>query len=80
MGAWHQGLLRQVLEGSGGREVDVAGDTATAAFVSQATASLLEDEELGDLEVRDVGVVQTRRTERAVRAFELRLPHRSSAG
>lgn len=40
-------------------------------FMSQATASLLEDEKLGELSVRDAGEVKTRRTGRPVRAYEL---------
>jgi len=43
-------------------------------FVSQATASLLEDTDLGDLLLCDLGEQQTRRTELAVRAFELVVP------
>jgi hypothetical protein len=44
-------------------------------FMSKATASLLEDEDLGELELRDLGEQQTRRTRRAVRAYELVVPH-----
>jgi class 3 adenylate cyclase len=40
-------------------------------FMSQATAGLLEDEELGELSLRDVGEPRARRTQRAVRAYEL---------
>jgi class 3 adenylate cyclase len=43
-------------------------------FVSQATASLLEDEKLGELVLRDLGDQKTRRTQRAVRAYELVVP------
>lgn len=43
-------------------------------FMSQATAGLLEDENLGELSVRDLGEQQTRRTQRAVRAYELVVP------
>jgi class 3 adenylate cyclase len=40
-------------------------------FMSQATAGLLEDEEIRGLEVRDIGEVRTRRTDRPVHAYEL---------
>jgi class 3 adenylate cyclase len=40
-------------------------------FLSQATAALLEDEQLGDPLLRDLGEHQTRSTQRAVRAYEL---------
>ncbi|MBA3366166.1 MAG: hypothetical protein H0U03_10350 [Actinobacteria bacterium] len=43
-------------------------------FMSQATAGLLEDEDLGDLAVRELGEQQTRRTQLAVRAYELLVP------
>jgi class 3 adenylate cyclase len=43
-------------------------------FLSQATASLLEDENLGELVIRDVGEPDMRRIRGAVRAFELVLP------
>jgi class 3 adenylate cyclase len=43
-------------------------------FMSPATAGLLEDEDLGELSVRDLGQRQTRRTQRAVRAYELVVP------
>ena len=43
-------------------------------FPSQATAALLEDEELGQLMLRDLGEQKTRRTQRAVRAYELVIP------
>jgi class 3 adenylate cyclase len=43
-------------------------------FLSQATASLLEDETLGDLLIRDVGEREMRRTRGAVRAYELVFP------
>jgi class 3 adenylate cyclase len=43
-------------------------------FLSQATAGLLEDEELGELRLRDLGEPKTRRTQRAVRAYELVIP------
>ena len=123
----YQRLLRQVLESSGGRDVDVDGDTAMAVFptareaalaavaaqravaahewphgrelamsvgldsgtvaarceelcdaaeggeifLTQAVSSLLEDEDLGDLVLRDRGEVPLRRTDRKIRAFEL---------
>jgi class 3 adenylate cyclase len=134
----YQRLLPCVLEKMGGREVDVAGDSAVAAFasakqaalaaaaaqravaahewphglrpaisvglhsgeagvgwagpavircaelcdtaeggqifLSQATAALLEDQELGELLLRDRGEQQTRRTQRTVRAYELVVP------
>jgi class 3 adenylate cyclase len=40
-------------------------------FLSQATASLLENENLGDLMIRDVGKRKMRRTRGSVRAYEL---------
>jgi class 3 adenylate cyclase len=43
-------------------------------FMSQATASLLEDEDLGELALHDLGERQTRRTQQAVRAYELVVP------
>ena len=43
-------------------------------FVSQATASLLEDEDLGALWIRDLGMQQTRRTRQAVHVYELVVP------
>jgi hypothetical protein len=39
--------------------------------MSQETAKLLQDEDLGELSIRDLGEQQTRRTQRAVRAHEL---------
>jgi class 3 adenylate cyclase len=43
-------------------------------FVSPKTAALLEREELDDLSLRDLGEQTTRRTRRAVRAYELVFP------
>ncbi len=43
-------------------------------FMSQATASLLEDEDLGELSVGDLGEQETRRTHEAVRVHELVAP------
>jgi class 3 adenylate cyclase len=43
-------------------------------FLSQATASLLDDDNLGELVIRDVGVRETRRSGGAVRAYELVFP------
>ncbi len=40
-------------------------------FLSQATASLLEDEDLGELSIQDLGELATRRTHEAVRVHEL---------
>jgi class 3 adenylate cyclase len=40
-------------------------------FLSQATASLLEDEDLGELSLRDLGERQTRRTRQSVHVYEL---------
>jgi class 3 adenylate cyclase len=48
---------------------DAAGGGQT--FLSPETAALLEGEDLGELDVRDVGEQLTRRSERAVRAYEL---------
>ena len=129
----YQRLLRDVFEGTGGRGVEVDGDTCVAAFSSakqaalaavavqhavaahqwphgrslamsigldsgarepaalncedlcdaaeggqifltQAVSDLLEDEELGELVVRDLGEVPLRRSEQKVRAFELVVP------
>jgi class 3 adenylate cyclase len=51
-------------------------DTAEGGqiFVSPATAQLLEDEDLGELSLRDLGEQHTRRTQRTVRAYELVVP------
>jgi class 3 adenylate cyclase len=51
-------------------------DTAEGGqiFMSQETASLLQDEDLGELSIRDLGEQRTRRTRRAVRAHELVVP------
>jgi class 3 adenylate cyclase len=48
-------------------------DTAEGGqiLMSQATASLLEDEELGELSIRRLGPRQTRRTGKVVHAYEL---------
>jgi class 3 adenylate cyclase len=134
----YQRLLRDVLEREGGRAVEVAGDTATAVFVSarqaalaaaaaqravaahawphrlraavsvaldsvegdlgsvgsatarcsdlcdaaeggqifvsRETARLLQDEDLGELLLRNLGERQTRRTQRPVGAYELVVP------
>ena len=126
----YQRLLRQVLEGRGGRDVDFDGDTAMAVFptakqaalaafaaqravaehewphgrelamsvgldsgtavarceelcdaaeggeifVTQAVSSLLEEEGLGYLVLRDRGEMPLRRTDRKIRAFELVMP------
>ncbi len=43
-------------------------------FMSQATASLLEDEDLGELSVRDLGERRSRQSRRAGRAYELVVP------
>ena len=43
-------------------------------FLSQATASLLEDENLGEIVIRDLGEHEMRRTRGTVRAYELALP------
>jgi class 3 adenylate cyclase len=131
----YQGLLRDLFEAMGGRDVEVVADSTMAAFatakqaafaaaaaqravaaqtwpygleiamsvamhsgeagvgwagpallrcahlcdaaeggqilMSQATAGLLEDEDIGDLTVRDIGQVRTRRTQRPVHAYEL---------
>jgi class 3 adenylate cyclase len=40
-------------------------------FLTQATASLLEDENLGELLLRDLGEQQTRRTQRLLHVYEL---------
>jgi class 3 adenylate cyclase len=131
----YQRLLRRLFEEMGGREVEVSGDSALAAFptakqaahaavaaqravaaqewpnalrlaisvglhsgqpgtglvgsaaarcaelcdaaeggqifMSQETAKLLQDEDLGGLSIRDLGEQQMRRTQRVVRAHEL---------
>lgn len=43
-------------------------------FLSQATASLLEDERLGEFMIRDIGEREMRRTRGGVRAYELVFP------
>ena len=43
-------------------------------FLSQATASLLEDESLGEFMVRDIGEREMRRTRGRVRAYDLVFP------
>jgi class 3 adenylate cyclase len=43
-------------------------------FLSQATASLLEDAALGELFLRDLGEQEMRRDDGTVRAYELLLP------
>jgi len=48
-------------------------------FLSQATASLLEDENLGDLVIREVGEREMRGRRGAVRAYELVLPGAATA-
>jgi hypothetical protein len=84
-----QRLLRRLFEEMG-REVEESGDSARAAFpstmqaalaavaaqraVAQETAKLLQDEDLGELSIRDLGEQQTRRTQRAVHAHELVVP------
>jgi class 3 adenylate cyclase len=128
----YQRLLRRLFEEIGGRDVEVSGDSALAAFptakqaahaavaaqravaaqewpnalrlaisvglhsgqagigtaaarcaelcdaaeggqifMSQETANLLQDEDLGGLSIRDLGEQQMRRTQRVVRAHEL---------
>ena len=48
-------------------------------FLSQATASLLEDENLAELMIRDVGDRKMRRTRGSVRAYELVFPATSES-
>ncbi len=43
-------------------------------FLSRVTASLLHDEDLGELVIRDVGVREMRRSGGTVRAYELGFP------
>jgi len=43
-------------------------------FMTQAVSSLLEEEDLGELEVRDLGEVPLRRSEQKTRAYELVMP------
>jgi len=43
-------------------------------FLTRAVSDLLADEELGELLVRDLGEVPLRRSEDAVRAYELVVP------
>jgi class 3 adenylate cyclase len=43
-------------------------------FVTQTASSLLEAEDLGDLELRDRGEVQLRRSDQKIRAYELVMP------
>jgi class 3 adenylate cyclase len=124
--AAYQRVVSEVLEQSGGRDVDLAGDSASASFespreavlaaaavhralaeqawphertieasigldsdeasacadlcdaaeggqtfLSPATATLVTDEDLGHLSLRDLGEVRTRRAGELVRAYEL---------
>jgi class 3 adenylate cyclase len=43
-------------------------------FMTQAVSSLLEDEDLGELAVRDLGEVPLRRSDQKVQAYELVVP------
>ena len=43
-------------------------------FVTQAVSSLLEDEDLGELVVRDLGEAPLRRSDQTIRAYELVMP------
>jgi len=43
-------------------------------FVTQEVSRLLDQDDLGELSVRDLGEVPLRRTEHKVRAYELILP------
>jgi class 3 adenylate cyclase len=43
-------------------------------FLSQATAALLDDEQLGELLLRDLGEQQMRSTQHVLRAYELVVP------
>jgi class 3 adenylate cyclase len=43
-------------------------------FLTQTVSSLLEDEDLGELSVRDLGEVSLRRSDHKVRAYELVVP------
>jgi class 3 adenylate cyclase len=85
---WPQGLRLAVSIGihSGAAGVGWAGPAALRCgelcdaaeggqiYISQTTAVLLEDEDLGELRVRDLGEQTTRRTHQAVRAYELVMP------
>jgi class 3 adenylate cyclase len=48
-------------------------------FLSSSTAALLEEEDLGDLVVRDIGEQMTRRSGSRLRAFELLAPAHADA-
>jgi class 3 adenylate cyclase len=43
-------------------------------FVTEAVSSMLEEEDLGDLVLRDRGEVPLRRTDQKIRAYELVMP------
>ena len=70
------GLHSVQARGSAGSAATRCAELCDAAeggqtFLSQTTADLLDDEDLGGLVVLDRGEKQTRRSERAVRASEL---------
>jgi class 3 adenylate cyclase len=72
--AWPDGTDVAASIGVGaGHECEALCDAAEAGeiFVSPETARLLEDEELGDLSLRDLGERRTRRTARPIGAYEL---------
>lgn len=78
---WPQGLRPAISVGlhSGQAEIGTAARCAELCdaaeggqiFMSQETANLLQDEDLGGLSIRDLGEQQMRRTQRVVRAHEL---------
>lgn len=72
----HSGVAGVGWAGAASMRCDELCDVAEGGqiLMSQATAGLLEDEDLGELFVRDLGERTTRRTHETVRAYELVLP------
>lgn len=85
---WPQGLRPAISVGLHSEQAGIGSIGAAAArcselcdaaeggqiFMSRETANLLQDEDLGELSIRDLGEQQTRRTQRVVRAHELVVP------
>jgi class 3 adenylate cyclase len=71
--------IRRLASGSVGSATARCSELCDAAeggqiFVSRETARLLQDEDLGELLLRNLGERQTRRTQRPVGAYELVVP------
>jgi class 3 adenylate cyclase len=64
------------LDGPTARRCEELCDAAEGGqiFLTQAVSRLLEEEDLGELSVRDLGEVPLRKGDHAVRAYELVLP------